>query len=252
MKKILMTLFVFVVSFSSILAQDTMYVHEQNGKITAFPVNKIDSVIFYRSNAMGETITDIDGNVYRIVTIGSQTWMGENLKTTRYYDGTPIPLITDATEWSELETPGYCWYNNNESENKGLYGALYNWYAAAHPKICPEGWHVPSDEEWTVLTDYLGGESTAGGKLKEAGTEHWREPNTGATNETGFTALPAGIRYGTNGDYKSQGEEGRWWTSTDHETFGSGWFRTMKYGSRNVGRHHLLKIHGFCIRCIKD
>ena len=133
------------------------------------------------------TATDIDGNVYHTVTIGTQIWMVENLKTTRYNDGSPIPFVTDSSSWSNLTTPGYCWYNN-DTTNKNTYGALYNWFAVNTGKLAPTGWHVPTDDEWTTLTTYLGGESIAGGKLKETGTTHWRTPNAGATNEIGFTA----------------------------------------------------------------
>jgi len=117
--------------------------------------------------------------------------MGENLKTTHFNDGTAIPMVTNATEWGNLLTPGYCWYENNETVNKDTYGALYNWPSVSSGKLCPAGWHVPSDADWTVLTQNLGGISFAGSKLKEAGTTHWIAPNLAATNETGFTALPA-------------------------------------------------------------
>lgn len=139
-----------------------------------------------------EEVLDTDGNIYHTVVIGNQVWIVENLKTTRYNDGTSIPLVTGNTEWINLTTPGYCWYDNDIT-NKETYGALYNWYAVQTNKICPAGWHVPSDSEWTALTDFLGGESTAGGKLKEAGTMHWDSPNTGATDESGLTLLPGGF-----------------------------------------------------------
>jgi uncharacterized protein (TIGR02145 family) len=144
----------------------------------------------YKSDA----ITDADGNYYNIVTIGTQTWMAENLETTKYNDGNNIPNISDNVAWSNLTTPGYCWYNNDDSTYKNLYGALYNWYTVNRGKLCPIGWHVPTDAEWTTLTTYLGGESVAGGRLKETGTMHWVSPNVGAINETGFTALPGSCR----------------------------------------------------------
>ncbi len=143
-------------------------------------------------------VTDIDNNHYEAVRIGSQLWMAENLKTTRYNDGTPIPLVTDSLEWDNLVTPAYCWYRNDPVTYGETYGALYNLHVVSTGILCPSGWHVPSDAEWTVLSDYLGGESVAGGKLKEAGTTHWYTPNAGATNETGFTALPGGIREAAN------------------------------------------------------
>ncbi len=140
------------------------------------------------------TVTDIDGNVYQTIGIGSQYWTAENLKTTRFNDGTPIPLVTDNSTWEFLVAPGYCWYNNDEAASKEVYGALYNWYVVVSSKLPPEGWHVSTDAEWTILETFLGGITGAGGKLKETGTDHWLTPNTGATDETGFTALPGGIR----------------------------------------------------------
>src|SRR5450759_4787246 len=116
-----------------------------------------------------QTVKDIDGNVYKTVTIGKQVWMVENLKTTKYNDGITIPLVIDNTAWTDLITPKYSWFNNDIA-NKEVYGALYNWYTVNTNKLCPKGWHIPTDEEWTTLTTYLGGEGVAGGKLKETGT----------------------------------------------------------------------------------
>jgi uncharacterized protein (TIGR02145 family) len=138
--------------------------------------------------------TDEDGNNYPIVEIGSQIWMAQNLKTKKFKDGTDIPLVSDAVAWDDLQSPGYCWYNNDEASNKDTYGALYSGWAVWSEKLCPAGWVVPSNEDWTILTTFLGGLSVAGGKLKETGFYHWSSPNTGATNETGFTALPGGVR----------------------------------------------------------
>jgi len=140
------------------------------------------------------TISDVEGNSYRTVTIGSQIWMAENLKTTRYNDNSPIPIVADQSNWDALTTPAYCWYNNDRSTYGDLYGALYNWYTAATGKLCPIGWHVPNNAEWFVLIDYLGGLDVAGGKMKTVGLTHWLSPNTGATNESGFSALPGGHR----------------------------------------------------------
>ena len=139
------------------------------------------------------TVTDVDGNVYNTVTIGTQCWLQENLKTTKYKDGTSIPLVTDNSAWGSLSTPGYCWYNNDDTY-KNTYGALYNYYTVLTNNLCPSGWHVATEREWSTLVTYLGGASIAGGKLKESGTTHWVTPNTGANNETGFIALPGGRR----------------------------------------------------------
>ena len=145
------------------------------------------------------TVVDIDGNVYHTVTIGTQVWMVENLKTTKYNDGTAIPLVTDSAAWDELTTPGYCWYNNDSATYKNPYGALYNWYAVSTGKLAPTGWHVPTDSEWAVLTTYVGntyygGLDSAGGALKSTDKTYWLSPNTGATNSSGFSALPGGFR----------------------------------------------------------
>ena len=126
---------------------------------------------------LGVVVQDIDGNNYLTVTIGTQIWMAENLRTTKYNDGTAIPLVTDNTTWANLTTPAYCWYNNDAKTNGSTYGALYNWYSVNTKKLCPTGWHVPNDTEWTTLTTYLGGTAVAGGKLKETGTAHWYSPN---------------------------------------------------------------------------
>jgi len=142
-------------------------------------------------------VTDIDGNVYHIVTIGTQVWMVENLKTTKFRDGSSIPNVTDAEEWvghGELHSGAYCNYDNTAA-NSNTYGSLYNWYAVVDERnICPTGWHIPSEAEWATLIAYLGGQDVAGGKMKEAGTAHWSTPNTGASNSSGFTALPGGSR----------------------------------------------------------
>ncbi|OFX32082.1 MAG: hypothetical protein A2X08_17780 [Bacteroidetes bacterium GWA2_32_17] len=196
------------------------------------------------------TVTDIDGNVYNTITIGTQVWMAENLKTTKYRDGTTIPNVTDNTAWSNLTTGAYC-DNSNLSSNSDTYGKLYNWYAVADVhNICPTGWHMPTDAEWSVLTTYLGGESVAGGKLKETGTTHWESPNTGATNETGFTALPGGYRY-DNGSFYNVGNYGLWWSSTE-SNISNAWFRDAYYLYNNVNRLNISKKDGFSVRCVKD
>jgi len=196
------------------------------------------------------TVTDIDGNVYKTVTIGTQVWMLENLKVTKLNDGTAIPLVTDKTSWLNLTTPGFCWYNNYEATNKDTYGALYNWYTVNTGKLCPTGWHVPTDAEWTTLTSYLGGESVAGGKLKEAGTTHWKSPNTGATNESGFTGLPGGMR-NVPGFFYNIKDSGIWWSSTEYDAT-DGLLSRADYNYGGFYKHNLVKTCGFSIRCVKD
>ena len=197
-----------------------------------------------------QPLEDIDGNVYNTIKIGNQTWMGRNLKTTKYNDGIPIPLITDSTAWAALSSPGYCWYNNEISSFKPLYGALYNGYTVGTGKLCPAGWHVPDDSEWNALITYLGGEMVAGEKLKETGLDYWVSPNTGANNESGFTALPGGLRY-YDGKFHDFGFSGYWWSSTEYSE-SRAFFRYMDYEYSNVFRFNNLKKIGFSVRCLKD
>ncbi|NOT35958.1 MAG: hypothetical protein HOP11_01110 [Saprospiraceae bacterium] len=195
-------------------------------------------------------VKDADNNLYNVVKIGSQYWLKENLKTTKYNDGKAIPLVTGDIEWSKLTSPGYCWYNNNQVNYGNTYGALYNWYTVNTSHLCPTGWHVPTDQEWTDLTNYLGGENVAGGKLKEAGTIHWSNPNTGATNETGFTSLPGGYRF-SNGEYIYNTVGGYWWSATEFPP-GDAWYRGMFWDSSLLFRSINFKQLGYSVRCIKD
>jgi len=207
------------------------------------------------------TVTDIDGNVYHTVTIGSQVWMVENLKTTKYNDNTSIPLVTDSASWISLTTPGYCWYNNDAANNKNVYGALYNWYTVNTGKLAPAGWHVPTHDEWTTMITYLGNDSVAGGKMKstgtlEAGTGLWHTPNSGANNKSGFTALPGGYRAGTassNGMSANIGELGIWWTATEYDNSHSwNYYLVTNIVQVNYGYQDGEKTYGYSVRCVKD
>ncbi len=194
-------------------------------------------------------ITDNDGNIYTTVTIGDQTWMIENLKTTKYNDGTDIPNINDNTEWTETEIGAYCNYNDFDSTIY-TYGRLYNWYAVNSGKLAPRGWHIPTDLEWAALINYLGGDSIAAEKLKEAGNIHWRESNVVSTNESGFTALPGGyVRLNQGPAYMYT--VGNWWSSTDSSN-NLAWYRSMNFQDNKVYRFAVSKNLGFSIRCIKD
>jgi len=205
----------------------------------------------FTTNATLPTVSDYDGNNYNIITIGTQDWIQENLKTTHYNNGDIIANITDNTEWEALTTAAYCWYDNDEGTYKDIYGALYNWYTTVDVRnVCPAGWHVASDAEWTTLTTYLGGESVAGGKLKETGITHWTSPNTGATNETGFTTLPGGYR-SSNGTFDLIGEYGYWWSSTEYSA-PNAWYRLLGYDSGHTGRYNFNKKSGYSVRCVKD
>jgi uncharacterized protein (TIGR02145 family) len=192
--------------------------------------------------------TDIDGNVYDTVVIGTQVWMKQNLKVTRYRNGDTIPNIT-GTEWGIQSSGAYCLYNNDIMSDSA-YGALYNWYAVADSRnICPTGWHVPTDGEWTVLTTYLGGESIAGDKLKEAGTAHWQTPNSLATDEFGYTALPGGYR-DPSARFSNQLVAGFWWSSTENNA-DYAMSRLMAYNISRVGMSSYPKKFGKSVRCLK-
>lgn len=199
-----------------------------------------------------KSMKDIEGNNYKTVNIGTQVWMAENLKSTKLNDGTEIQMVTDNETWTKLTTPAYSWYFNDPKENKKTYGALYNWYAVNSGKLCPAGWHVPSEEEWNALsiTIYQDGLTNAGGNLKEKGTEHWKIPNTGATNETGFTALPGGYR-SFEGAFNYLGVSGYWWSSTEYNET-SIIFWSLRYKSDVLYKYLSEKVCGFSVRCIKD
>ena len=197
------------------------------------------------------TITDIDGNIYHTVTIGTQVWMVENLKVTHYRNGDPIAHITDDTLWMNLTSGAYCNYNN-DGVYSSTYGRLYNWYAIAEASIVsPAGWHIPNDAEWTTLTTYLKGDSVAGGKLKEIDTTHWNTPNTGATNETRFTALPGGYRHSIDGGFYNVRNSGLWWCSTE-DNAGKAWSRYLGFNSSAVVRSTTFKGIGLSVRCVRD
>jgi len=202
--------------------------------------------LILNSSAFCQTVTDIDGNIYQTITIGNQIWMAENLKVTHYRNGDAIPNVTNDTDWGATFLGALCNYNNLEG-SKQLYGHLYNWYAVNDSRnIAPAGWHVPSDAEWQILEDYLGGSDVAGGKMKETGTAHWNSPNTGATNESGFSALPGGYRTYA-GSYTQRGESANFWSSTNN-----GSSRTLF--SNVVDVHYYIRDNrsGLSVRCVSD
>jgi uncharacterized protein (TIGR02145 family) len=197
--------------------------------------------------------TDGDNNNYPVVEIGTQVWMAENLKTTKYNEGTDIPYKPQAVDWVAMTSPAFCWYNNDAAANKNVYGALYNWFAASTANLCPVGWHVPSEPEWTILTTYLDGLSSSGGKMKETGTSHWASPNTGATNSSGFSGLPGGYRGSVNssGNFDEIRVTGEFWSTTISPTtypyslYLDYWYARVVWEAPN-------KTVGFSIRCLKN
>ncbi len=194
------------------------------------------------------SMTDKDGNVYTSVTIGTQVWMVENLKTTKFSNGDLIP--TSTSDISAEATPKFQWAYNDTASYADIYGRLYTWYAAIDSRnLCPTGWHVPSLEEWQTLKSFLGGDSTAGGKLKQTGTTYWQAPNTGATNSTGFTGLPGGYR-SQHGAYFGLHQSGWWWTTTDDAPLA--WGHSMHFNADSLINWGYYKSAGVSVRCLKD
>jgi uncharacterized protein (TIGR02145 family) len=253
MKTLGMIILVFSVSCHLSKAQDTLYIYKSGSILAKYAVTSFDSITFHKTvlpTNPGNKVTDIDGNIYHTVTIGTQVWMVENLKTTRYSNGNEIPDITEAAVWSNLTTGAYSNYNNNKN-NSTTYGRLYNWFAVNDScNVCPTGFHVPTNDDWTKLTTYLGGESVAGGKLKETGTNHWKSPNGGATNETGFAALPGGHR-SNSGNFNDIGADGYWWSSTETGS-NNAWNRDIDFNTSDMFRDDAGKNRGFSVRCLQD
>jgi uncharacterized protein (TIGR02145 family) len=208
------------------------------------------------TSGYGSNITDVEGNSYKTVFIGTQQWMAENLKISKYSDGTTIPNITDNTQWQNNTTGAWAYYNN-DAANNAKYGKLYNWYAVSkttngNKNVCPTGWHVPTDAEWTVLTDYLGGASVAGGKMKEVGRTSWNFPNIDATNTSLFTGLPGGYR-DPIGNYKVIGDYGYWWSSTEYTEYTyNAWNRLLLTSNGNANSYSYTKGDGLSVRCLRD
>ncbi len=194
------------------------------------------------------SVTDVDGNSYKTITIGGKTWMVENLRTTRYNDGTPINTNLDAKSWTAATTGAYAIYNG-EAANNTTYGKLYNWYAVNTGKLAPKGWHIPSRSEWSALVESLGGSSVAGGKLKSISTV-WIAPNVGATNSSGFNGLPGGYR-STTGGYSTLGNTGFWWASSERNST-QGDYLKLDNGFDDSFANGATKQFGYSIRCVKD
>jgi uncharacterized protein (TIGR02145 family) len=238
----LLLLVLWSILFFSCKKNDPSIDNPTNGKTTAI----------FNANVKYGSMTDQDGNTYKTITIGTQIWMAENLRTTKYNDGTSIQNVTDSYQWEDLTTGAYCNYKNtSNTDTIATYGRLYNWYAVNTGKLAPKGWHVPSDAEWTTLTTYLGGENLAGGKLKESDLIHWKNPNTGATNETGFTALPGGYRFVAPYGDLGLNFYATWWSTSEYDA-DNAWFRSVWYGDNSVNRDYNLKYFGYSVRCISD
>lgn len=263
MKKIYIFFGLLIIAASHAQTQDSLYVwkagllvHKQSIKTT-----DVDSITFKRP------IVNLPN-----VTICSQVWSTRNLDVTTYSDGTDIPQVTDQTQWNNMTTGAWCYYQNNTS-NGPIFGKLYNWYAVAgiydaasannpllRKKLAPNGWHIPTDTEWSSLINCLdptanGGTSTpniAGGAMKEGGTTHWGSPNVGGTNSSGFTGLPGGFRFNF-GQFVISGQAGGWWSSSEYSIINTAaWYIFLGYDSSNARKLNSDKTWGFSVRCVRN
>jgi len=243
-KSFLVLLVFFVLAVQLLFGQSKgMMIYLSDGSIEKLAISQIDRINF-------NACVDIDSNIYPTVKIGDQWWMAENLKVTHYRNGDAIPNVSVNSSWTNLTSGGYCIFNNDQN-NVATYGLLYNWYAVDDSReIAPSGWHVPSDEEWKTLIDYLGGELVAGGKLKETGTTHWNSSNEGATNESGFAALPGGYR-DDGGTFYYLGNYAYFWSSAEYSS-NYAWYRRLGYYSAYVYRGSYDKRHGVSVRLVRD
>jgi uncharacterized protein (TIGR02145 family) len=256
------TLSAFTTYLTGLTANTTYYVRAYitnnvgtaYGNQLSFTTASVFSPIIFNPALTYETISDIDGNTYKTIQIGTQTWMAENLKTTKFNDGTSIPLAAEDQYWAALSSPGYCWYNNETNYTKD-YGGLYNLYAVKTGNLCPVGWHVPSENEWTILADFLGGMDQANPKIRETGITHWQSLSSNATNVSGFTALPGGCRF-YSGQFSGFGISIYLWSSTEYNQ--SHWSFEWDYMNNQDGESYGFGTgtgglnDGKSVRCLKD
>jgi len=244
------------------------------GNTVVHPLGDIDNVTFNTLSGPGShtcgapevhntaltygSMTDQQGNVYKTIVIGTQEWMAENLKTSIYRNGDAITNVTNYIQWNGLSTGAWCYFDN-EDQYECPYGKLYNWYAVTDARnICPTGWHVPSDTEWSLLINHLdpdanGGSNfsnTAGGKMKSAGTPYWIPPNQNASNESGFSGTPSSFRYDA-GDFGLVGYFAFWWSATD-QNLSNAYNRYLDFANGSANRSLYNKAHGFAARCVRD
>ncbi len=233
------------------------------GNQVSFTTKPAKAMTLFNTELSYDSVQDIDGNRYKTISIGSQVWMAENLKTTRYNDGASIPLITVDPSNDALLSPGYSWYENNETLFKDIYGAYYNWFAIKTQKVCPSGWHLPSDEEWKVMEMFLGMTreeadaigyrgTTEGEKLKESGNYNWTQESLQGSNLSGFTALPGGLS--SQGTFGSEGYWGGWWSATEvnPDPYSWAWCHWVFWDGSWTALSEITKSDFLNVRCIKD
>lgn len=214
------------------------------GAEVEFTTLVFDKTIQFNPDLSYGSLADIEGNAYKTIEIGTQVWMAENLRTTKLNDGTSIPKVTFIGAWSDPRTPGYNWCDKDSDNYSATYGATYNWYTVNTGKLCPAGWHVPSDDEWETLSAFLGGPDQAAHKLKETGISHWDAPNEDAANASGFTALPSGY----------QGMFCGWWSTTRMNPYDPSlvWIYYISKHTPNLNRSEAFGMNGMNVRCMKD
>jgi uncharacterized protein (TIGR02145 family) len=249
MKKLLLALT--LISVSVACKKETSTTNSNTNGIT----NDTTKTTNQPTSGFGPNIKDIESNTYKTVYIGTQQWMAENLKVSKYNDGTQLPNVTDSEQWSNLTSGAWTFYNNNATNNV-KYGKLYNWYTVnkstnGNKNICPSGWHVPSYDEWSQLINYLGGMNVAGGKMKEMGTSSWKNPNNEASNISLFNGLPGGLRT-EGGSYDDISDNGIWWSSTQDPEFNQPILVELSYINSKTNLGSSSKNCGFSVRCLKD
>ena len=237
-------------------AQETMYMYKLGYIADSAVISNIDSILFNRAPGKA-MIADYDGNLYRTVTIGTQEWFIENLKTTHFNDGVEIPNVTANAAWSALDSPAYCWYNNDETLAGTPIGILYNWYTVETYKLCPTGWHTATFDEWETLNNFLGGSDVSGGKMKTIGGgalwyENYEGGNLGASNSSNFNGLASGVR-AIDGTFADMGWATRFWTETeDSGDPTKAKFKMLHGVTANLWQGTEKKTAGYAVRCIKD
>jgi uncharacterized protein (TIGR02145 family) len=237
------------VSFIDVLSPSTTY------HVRAYATNDVGTAygneVSFVTSPEDTVARDPDGNIYHFIKIGTQVWMTENLRTTKYADGSPIATTSPSNLDISLEpNPKYEWPVNGDGNQVAVYGRLYTGSTIENNQLCPTGWHVPSDDEWTTLSTYLGGTNVAGGKLKEIGFEHWANPNTLASDSVGFKALPAGAGRDPVGIFIPPGQSTYYWSST--YALGFLWQRSLNFDLNSIHRDKTSEKHAFSVRCIKD